>query len=79
MLSFLDRIPFTFFIAICASLGLAPFFPVPHVWEKLMMLMDGTLTRPIDIFDFFMHGIPFVLLVLKILRTITKKEQVVTD
>jgi len=75
MLSFFDRIPFTFFIAICASLGLAPFFPEPHVWEKLKMLADGSLSRPVDMFDLFMHGTPWVLLILKILRAISKQEE----
>ena len=76
MLSFFDRIPLTFFIAICASLGLAPFFPEPHVWEKLKMLFDGSLARPVDMLYLLMHGTPWVLLVLKILRIMTKKEDV---
>ena len=29
-------------------LGLAPFYPQPHLVEKLGMLMSGTLIRPID-------------------------------
>lgn len=37
-------------------LALAPFAPEPHLWEKLKMLADGTLTRPLDIFDLLMHG-----------------------
>jgi hypothetical protein len=32
------------------------------------MLAAGTLSRPIDIFDLFMHGAPLVVLVLKLLR-----------
>jgi len=79
MLSFFDRIPLTFFIAICASLGMAPFFPEPHVWEKLQMLMDGTLSRQVDIFDLFMHGTPWVLLPLKIFRVATKKDEQSSD
>jgi hypothetical protein len=49
-------------------LGLAPFVPEPHLWEKLKMLGNGTLTKPIDIFDLFLHGTPVVLLVLKLIR-----------
>jgi len=75
MLSFLDRIPLTFFIAICASLGMAPFFPEPHVWEKVKMLFDGSLARPVDIFDLFMHGTPWVLLMLKLVWVFGKKEE----
>jgi hypothetical protein len=32
------------------------------------MLSAGTLSRPIDIADLFLHGTPVVLLVLKLLR-----------
>ncbi|PCJ21618.1 MAG: hypothetical protein COB02_02410 [Candidatus Cloacimonadota bacterium] len=45
------------------TLGLAPFTPMPHLFEKLMMLFSGVLQRPMDIFDLFMHGFfPFLLL-----------------
>jgi hypothetical protein len=56
-------------IALAAILlGLAPFVPEPHLWEKLKMLAAGTLQRPIDIFDLLMHGLPVVLLVIKLIR-----------
>jgi hypothetical protein len=32
------------------------------------MLANGTLTRPIDIFDLILHAAPSVLVVLKIIR-----------
>lgn len=38
----------------------------PHLWEKINMLMQGGLRRPIDILDLIMHGAPLVLLVLKL-------------
>ena len=65
MREFLAKIPFNILLLICLTLGLAPFVPEPHVWEKLKMLADGSLARPIDIFDLFMHGTPWVLLILK--------------
>ncbi len=46
------------------SIGLAPYKP-PHIWEKLVMLSKGTLTRPIDWLDLLMHGAPWVILLLK--------------
>jgi len=68
MLKFFDRIPlFTLFL-IAATLGLAPFTPEPHLWEKLKMLADGALVRPLDIFDLAMHGLPWVLVALKLWR-----------
>jgi hypothetical protein len=49
-------------------LGLAPFYPEPHLVEKLRMLSSGTLTRPLDIFDLLMHATPGLLLVVKLIR-----------
>lgn len=66
MREFLDKIPLQILVVICLTLGLAPFVPEPHLWEKLKMLAAGTLSRPIDIFDLIMHGTPWVLLILKL-------------
>lgn len=68
MLNWLDRIPLSTLAIIALLLGLAPFSPEPHLWEKLKMLAAGTLVRPIDIFDLFMHGAPVLLLAAKLMR-----------
>jgi hypothetical protein len=67
-MAWLDRIPVWILVAIALTLGLAPFAPEPHVWEKLKMLAAGTLSRPIDIFDLLYHGVPWLLLALKLIR-----------
>ncbi len=67
-MKFLDRIPLSTLVVAALLLGLAPFVPEPHVWEKLKMLGAGELTRPIDVFDLVLHGAPWVLLLLKIVR-----------
>jgi hypothetical protein len=72
-MKWLDKIPLSTLVVISLLLGLAPFVPEPHVWEKLKMLAEGTLSKPIDIFDLFMHGTPWVLLMLKLLRLATTK------
>ncbi|MBE0583912.1 MAG: RND transporter [Desulfofustis sp.] len=59
-------------VILCLTLGLAPFVPEPHLWEKAKMLADGNLTRPIDIFDLLLHGSPFVLLALRLLSSGTR-------
>ncbi|MBC8259861.1 MAG: RND transporter [SAR324 cluster bacterium] len=59
-------------IIICLTLGLAPFFPVPHIWEKLKMLYSGTLVRPLDWFDLMLHSAPWILLILKMFFTLTE-------
>ena len=65
--SLLDQLPWNLVIIACLTLGLAPFVPEPHIWQKLKMLAGGTLTRPIDIFDLLMHAAPFIVAGLKLL------------
>ena len=67
-MKYIDQIPLPVLIVIAVTLGLAPFSPQPHVVEKLAMLFNGTLSKPIDIFDFLLHGTPWVLLVVKLVR-----------
>jgi hypothetical protein len=62
----LDKLPWNLAILACLALGLAPFFPEPHIWEKLKMLAGGTLAKPIDIFDLLMHAAPFLLAAAKL-------------
>ena len=53
-------------IVLCLTLGLAPFFPEPHLVEKLRMLASGELRRPLDIFDLALHAAPWIMLSVKI-------------
>lgn len=64
----LDKISLPALAIVALFLGLAPFFPEPHIWEKLKMLFAGSLVKPIDIFDLVLHGTPWVLLILKLVR-----------
>ena len=66
-MNWLNRIPFNILVIACLTLGLAPFVPEPHVWEKLQMLANGTLHRPMDIFDLCLHAAPWVLLLARLL------------
>jgi hypothetical protein len=61
----LANLPWAGVALACATLGLAPFLPVPHVVEKLRMLANGTLVRPIDWFDLVLHGSPWAALIAK--------------
>lgn len=72
MSAFLDKLTWEMVILLCLTLGLAPFFP-PHVYEKLRMLFRGELVRPIDWFDLVMHGMPWVLLVIKAITSVARK------
>lgn len=67
-MAFLDGIPWWAAILAALTLGLAPFTPEPHIVEKLRMLSQGTLRRPIDVFDLLLHATPFLLLLAKMAR-----------
>ena len=68
MFSWLDRVPLQMIALPALLLGLAPFVPEPHLWQKLKMLADGSLSTPMDIFDLFLHGTPVALLIIKLIR-----------
>jgi len=69
------KLPYIYIITLCFTLGLAPFTP-PHVYQKLVLLFTGNLNKSADIFDLLMHGLPWVILFIKILVTYnTKKEK----
>ena len=68
-MAWLDSIPWPVVIVAALTLGLAPFVPVPHVVEKLQMLVSGRLTRPIDVFDLVFHSLPWLLALLKAWRS----------
>jgi hypothetical protein len=67
-MSLLDRIPYPLLIGLTVLMALAPFSPEPHLFEKLKMLLDGTLTKPVDVFDLFWHLLPAIVLLLKLWR-----------
>jgi hypothetical protein len=66
MEQFLNKLPWGIVVLLCLTLGLAPYKP-PHIVEKITMLVQGKLVRPIDWFDLVFHGIPWILLILKII------------
>ena len=72
-MEWLDRLPLVVLIILALTLGLAPFVPEPHLWEKLKMLAAGTLSRPLDIFDLLWHAAPWLLLAAKLVRMATTK------
>ena len=49
---------------LCLTLGLAPFFPEPHILGKLKWIIGGANGMQFkDWFDVVLHGFPFVLLI----------------
>ena len=73
MRSLLEKIPYTLLIVAAIFMLLAPFRPMPHVIEKMTMLKNGVLTKPIDIFDLIFHLIPTFLLIAKAYKDFVRK------
>jgi len=64
------------FLAIAAALtlGLAPFFPEPHLFGKIRWLFGGAQGMGSkDYFDLVLHGAPWIYLVVILLQKITQK------
>lgn len=59
---------------LCLTLGLAPFFPEPHIWGKLKWVTGGAVgMNAMDWFDLVFHGFPFILLLRKMVLSLIKK------
>lgn len=51
-------------IIACLTIGLAPFFPEPHIWGKLKWVAGGANGMQVmDWLDLLMHGLPWLLLI----------------
>jgi len=50
-------------LLVSCTLGLAPFFPEPHIWGKLKWIAGGAVgMKQIDWLDALLHGLPWILL-----------------
>lgn len=50
------------------TLGLAPFFPEPHIYGKIKWVLGGAKTMALtDWFDLLMHGTPWLFLFVSLL------------
>ena len=58
-------------LVLSLTLGLAPFFPEPHLFGKLRWVLGGAEgMKPMDYFDLVFHGAPWVVLLILVLRTV---------
>ena len=72
-MNWIDKIPLAVLVVITVLMALAPMSGGSHLMEKSNMLLSGTLVKPIDIFDLLMHGTPAVLLLIRLVRMVSKK------
>jgi hypothetical protein len=75
MMRWIDRFPLPLLVVVAAWLAVAPVVPEPHLIEKWRMLMQGTLARPIDIFDLLLHTVPLVLLGVRLWREVQRRRR----
>jgi hypothetical protein len=75
MMAWLDRFPLALLVIAAAWLAVAPVFPEPHLVEKWRLLMQGALSKPIDIFDLLLHTVPLVLLGLRLWRELQRRRR----
>jgi len=68
MLNWIDRLPWIWLLPVAAWLAVAPITPEPHLVEKLRLLAQGALVRPLDIFDLVLLSGPLLLVALKLWR-----------
>jgi hypothetical protein len=63
-------------ILICLTLGLAPYYPEPHVWGKIKWVLGGAEgMMPMDYFDLLLHGFPWVFLIITLVKIATSKTE----
>jgi hypothetical protein len=72
-MSWLDKFPLPILIALAVWMAVAPISPEPHLIEKWRLRSQGTLVRPLDMFDLLLHSSPIVLLLLRLWRKFTLK------
>lgn len=71
-MTILDRVSWPVAALLALTLGLAPFTPEPHIWEKLKMLATGDLVKPIDWFDLVLHAVPWLVVLAKGVRSLRR-------
>ena len=63
-------------LLLCLTLGLAPYFPEPHILGKIRWLAGGARgMQPIDYFDVILHGTPFLLMLRFLVLKLMPKKQ----
>ncbi len=67
-MKWLDSIPLGILVALALWMAIAPITPEPHLTEKLRMLSQGALVRPLDIFDLCLHAAPLLVLGIRLWR-----------
>ena len=61
-------------LVLSLTLGLAPFFPEPHLFGKIRWVWGGANgMQPMDWFDLVLHAAPFLWLLYELIRIVVLK------
>ena len=64
------------YAVLCLSIGLAPWFPEPHIWGKIKWIAGGAIgMKAMDYFDLIFHGTPWVLLFWVLVKSLLMKKK----
>lgn len=76
MSNFLDNLSWTWLIILAVFTAIAPWpaGPEPHLVEKLRWLTQGSLTKPLDIFDLVFHAAASLLLIAKTVHYLLNRQ-----
>jgi hypothetical protein len=66
--------PYRILIPLALLMAVLPISPEPHLLQKLRMLSEGALTRPIDIFDLFWHSWPMLVIGIRVIAEYRKRK-----
>jgi hypothetical protein len=67
---------FRFVGMLCLLLGLAPFFPEPHLWGKIRWVAGGAIGMgTMDWLDLLWHGAPWILLIRLVVLSVQKRRK----
>jgi len=73
-MKWLDDISYIFLLFAAVLMIMMPFQPEPHLLEKYHLLLNGELNKTMDMFDVLWHLLPSLLLLLKVMRSLTSKK-----
>jgi hypothetical protein len=63
-------------LLLCVTIGLTPYYPIPHSYEKLKWLIDGANDMLLlDYFDLIFHNLPWLYLIGAVVYFYKKKAE----
>ncbi|MBU0695862.1 MAG: hypothetical protein KKE39_04975 [Bacteroidetes bacterium] len=63
-------------LILCVTIGLTPYYPMPHSYEKLKWLFDGgNGMQLLDYFDLVFHNLPWLYLIFTTIYWYKKRQE----